>query len=42
MQSGIRHELMDEDGTYVPTYHEAKFMLVTCTAFINYMNGKFA
>ncbi|MBQ9678304.1 MAG: hypothetical protein IJV44_09240 [Prevotella sp.] len=41
-QSGIRHELMDENGTYVPTYHEAKFMLVTCTAFINYMNGKFA
>ena len=41
-QSGIRHELMDESGTYVPTYHEAKFMLVTCTAFINYMNGKFA
>lgn len=41
-QSGIRHELMDESGTYVPTYHEAKFMLVTCTAFINYMNGKYA
>jgi len=40
-QSGIRHELMDESGTYVPTYHEAKFMLVTCTAFINYLNGKF-
>lgn len=41
-QSGIRHELMDESGTFVPTYHEAKFMLVSCTAFINYMNGKFA
>lgn len=41
-QSGIRHELMDESGTYVPTYYEAKFMLVTCTAFINYVNGKFA
>ncbi len=40
-QSGIRHELMDESGTYVPTYHEAKFMLVTCSAFINYLNGKF-
>ena len=40
-QSGIRHELMDESGTYVPTYHEAKFMLVTCSAFINYINGKF-
>ncbi|MBR6142125.1 MAG: hypothetical protein IKQ37_10260 [Bacteroidaceae bacterium] len=41
-QSGIRHELMDESGTYVPTFHEAKFMLVTCSAFINYINGKFA
>ena len=40
-QSGIRHELMDETGTYVPTYHEAKFMLVTCSAFINYINGKY-
>ena len=39
--SGIRHELMDETGTYVPTYHEAKYMLVTCSAFINYLNGKF-
>lgn len=41
-RSGIRHELMDETGTYVPSYHEAKFMLVSCSAFINYMNGKFA
>lgn len=40
-QSGIRHELMDESGTYVPTFHEAKFMLVTCSAFINYLNGRF-
>jgi hypothetical protein len=40
-QSGIRHELMDESGTYVPTFYEAKFMLVTCSAFINYINGKF-
>ena len=40
-QSGIRHELMDESGTYVPTYHEAKFMMVTYSAFINYINGKF-
>lgn len=41
-QSGIRHELMDDSGTYVPTYHEAKFMLITCSAFINYLNGKLA
>ena len=40
-QSGIRHELMDERGVYVPTFHEAKFMLVTCSAFINYLNGRF-
>ena len=40
-KSGIRHELMDESGTYVPNYHEAKYMLVTCSAFINYLNGKF-
>ena len=40
-QSGIRHELMDESGTYIPSYHEAKYMLVTCSAFINYLNGKF-
>lgn len=40
-QSGIRHELMDPQGTYVPTFYEAKFMLVTCTAFLNYMRGKF-
>lgn len=40
-KSGIRHELMDESGSYVPTFHEAKFMLVTCSAFINYLNGKF-
>ena len=39
-QSGIRHELMDETSTYVPTYHEAKYMLVICSAFINYLNGK--
>jgi len=40
-QSGIRHELMDESGAYIPSYHEAKYMLVTCSAFMNYLNGKF-
>lgn len=40
-QSGIRHELMDESGTFVPTFHEAEYMLVICSAFINYLNGKF-
>lgn len=40
-KSGIRHELMDSTGVYVPTLNEAKFMLVSCTALINYMREKF-
>lgn len=35
---GIRHSLTD-DGKEVD-FHDAKFMLVTCSAFINYMIGK--
>jgi hypothetical protein len=31
---GIRHALLDEDQV---TYEEAKFMLVACSAFINYV-----
>lgn len=38
--SGIRHALMDEDGTYTPSMDEAVFMIVTCSAFINYLNSK--
>ena len=34
--SGIRHALMDEEGTYIPQQEEAMFMLVSCSAFINY------
>ena len=34
---GIRHGLMDDDKT---DFHDAKFMLVACSAFINYINGK--
>ena len=41
-RSGIRHELMDENGPYIPSFHEAKFMLITCSAFINYIKGKYA
>ena len=38
--TGIRHALMDNDGTYVPTSDEAMFMLVSCSAFINYLGKK--
>lgn len=31
---------MDDDGSYVPSNDEALFMLVSCSAFINYLNKK--
>jgi len=34
--NGIRHALLDEDRV---TFEEAKFMLVACSAFINYVRG---
>jgi hypothetical protein len=37
--SGIRHALLDQDTL---TFTDAKFMLVTCSAFINYVLGKTA
>lgn len=37
-RTGIRHSLMDD--TESPTFDEAKFMLVTCSAFVNYIQGK--
>lgn len=40
--NGIRHALMDEDGTYVPGQEEAMFMLVSCSAFLNYLYSKIA
>lgn len=40
--TGIRHALMDTDGTYVPTKDEAYFMLISCSAFINYLRMKIA
>lgn len=40
--SGIRHALMDNDGTYVPSKDEAYYMLVTCSAFVNYLRRKVA
>ena len=38
--TGIRHALMDDEGTYTPTTDEALFMLVSCSAFINYLSKK--
>ena len=38
--NGIRHALMDEDGKYVPGQEEALFMLVSCSAFLNYLKKK--
>lgn len=37
--NGIRHAMLDEQNL---TFIDAKFMLVTCTAFINYLVGKAA
>jgi len=39
-KTGIRHSLMDETAEYVPGAEEALFMLVSCSAFINYLNSK--
>lgn len=38
--TGIRHSLMNEEGKYIPTADEALFMLVSCSAFINYLSKK--
>lgn len=37
-RTGIRHSLMDD--TESPSFEEAKYMLVTCSAFVNYIQGK--
>lgn len=36
--TGIRHALIEDSET--PGYDEAKFMLVTCSSFINYIHAK--
>jgi len=36
-KGGIRHALAEKDNV---DFHDAKFMLVTCSAFINYVQGK--
>jgi len=38
-QGGIRHAIFDTDKT---SHSDAKFMLVSCSAFINYVVGKWA
>lgn len=37
-RTGIRHALMDDENA--PTSAEATYMLITCSAFINYVNAK--
>lgn len=37
-QTGIRHALIEEE--YNPDFDEAKFMLISCSAFINYLKAK--
>ena len=36
--TGIRHALMDEKDA--PGFDKAKFMVVACSAFVNYINAK--
>ena len=38
-EHGIRHAMLDEPSL---TYNDAKFMLVACTAFVNYLIGRAA
>lgn len=40
--TGSRHGWAVDDDTFIPTYYEARFILVTCSAFINYIQGKFS
>ena len=40
--TGSRHGWAVEDDTFVPTFYEARFMLVASSAFINYIKGKFS
>lgn len=38
--TGIRHALMADEGKYIPSADEALFMLISCSAFINYLSKK--
>jgi hypothetical protein len=37
-ETGIRHALIDSPNP--PEFEEAKFMIISCSAFINYLNAK--
>lgn len=37
---GARHSLMDSSSEYIPQSSESMYMLVTCSAFINYLRSK--
>ena len=37
-ESGVRHALTEADRAV--DFHEAKFMLMVCSAFVNFVNGK--
>lgn len=39
-ETGIRHCSMDNEDKYTPTADEALFMIVSCSAFINYLGRK--
>ena len=39
-ETGIRHALMDNEGSYIPSSAEAIFMIVSCSSFINYLYSK--
>ena len=38
--TGIRHPLMETDSNYVPSSAESLYMLVTCSALVNYLKAK--
>lgn len=38
--TGIRHAKVEGDNTYLPQAEEALFMLITCSAIINFINSK--
>lgn len=40
--TGIRHSRVAGDGSAVPDASECRFMLITCSAIINYLNSKLA
>ena len=40
--TGSRHGWADYENSFAPTYYEAKYILVSCASFINYLKGKFS